>query len=62
MKRRQRTNKPEAADTSNIATEVATQAPLAILGGLLTLPDGGATALEVASFWDAITPSSYLRL
>jgi hypothetical protein len=44
----QRTNKPEAADTSNIATEVATQAPLAILGGLLTLPGGGAAALKVA--------------
>jgi hypothetical protein len=28
--------------------EVATQAPLAILGGLLTLPGGGATALKVA--------------
>ena len=38
----------EAADTSKIATEVATQAPLAILGGLLTLPGGGATALKVA--------------
>ena len=38
----------EAADTSKIATEVATQAPLALLGGLLTLPGGGATALKMA--------------
>jgi hypothetical protein len=38
----------EAADTSKIATEAATQAPLAILGGLLTLPSGGATALKMA--------------
>jgi hypothetical protein len=38
----------EAADTSKIATEVASQAPLAVLGGLLTLPGGGATALKVA--------------
>jgi hypothetical protein len=38
----------EATDTSKIATEVATQAPLAVLGGLLTLPGGGATALKVA--------------
>ena len=38
----------EAADTSKIATEVATQAPLAILGGLLTLPGGSATALKAA--------------
>ena len=40
--------KAEAADTSKIATEVATQAPLALLGGLLTLPGGGATALKMA--------------
>jgi hypothetical protein len=38
----------EAADTSKIATEVASQAPLALLGGLLTLPGGGATALKAA--------------
>ena len=38
----------EAADTSKIATEVASQAPLALLGGLLTLPGGGATALKMA--------------
>jgi len=38
----------EAADTSKIATEVATQAPLAVLGGLLALPGGGATALKMA--------------
>ena len=30
--------KAEAADTSKLATEVATQAPLAILGGLLRQP------------------------
>ena len=40
--------KAEAADTSKIATEVASQAPLALLGGLLTLPGGGATALKMA--------------
>ena len=38
----------EGADTSKLVTEVATQAPLAILGGLLTLPGGGAAALKVA--------------
>ena len=38
----------EATDTSNVATQVATQAPLAVLGGLLTLPGGGTTALKVA--------------
>ena len=37
----------EAADTSKIATEVATQAPLALLVAL-TLPGGGATALKMA--------------
>ena len=40
--------KAEAADTSKIATEVATQAPLAVLGGLLTLPGGATTAFKVA--------------
>ena len=30
--------KAEAADTSNVAGEVAAQAPLALLGGLFTLP------------------------
>ena len=38
----------EAADTSNVATQVATQAPLAVLGGLLTLPGGATTAFKVA--------------
>jgi hypothetical protein len=38
----------EATDTSKVVTEVATQAPLAILGGLLTLPGGAAAALKVA--------------
>ena len=38
----------EAADTSNVATQVATQAPLAVLGGLLTLPGGATTASKVA--------------
>ena len=38
----------EAVDTSNVATQVASQAPLAVLGGLLTLPGGATTALKVA--------------
>ena len=38
----------EAVDTSNVATEVATQAPLAVLGSLLTLPGGATTAFKVA--------------
>ena len=40
--------KAEATDTSNVATQVATQAPLAVLGGLLTLPGGATTAFKVA--------------
>jgi hypothetical protein len=48
MKREAADQQAQAADTSNIATEVATQAPLAILGGLLTLPGDSATALKVA--------------
>jgi len=40
--------KAEEADTSKLASEVAAQAPLALLGGLLTLPGGGTTALKVA--------------
>ena len=38
----------EAIDTSNIATQVATQAPLAVLGSLLKLPGGATTAFKVA--------------
>ena len=38
----------EAVDTSNVATQVASQAPLAVLGGLLTLPGGATTAFKVA--------------
>ena len=37
----------EATDTSNVATQVATQAPLAVLS-LLTLPGGATTAVKVA--------------
>jgi len=40
--------KAEATDTSNVATQVATQAPLAVLGSLLTLPGGATTAFKVA--------------
>ena len=36
------------ADTSNVATEVAAQAPLALLGALFTLPGGASSALKVA--------------
>jgi hypothetical protein len=35
-------------DTSNVATEVAAQAPLALLGALFTLPGGASSALKVA--------------
>ena len=38
----------EAVDTSNVATQVASQAPLAVLGGLLMLPGGATTAFKVA--------------
>ena len=38
----------EATDTSKVATQVAAQAPLAVLGGLLTLPGGAATAFKLA--------------
>jgi hypothetical protein len=38
----------EATDTSKVVTDVATQAPLAILGGLLTLPGGATNALKAA--------------
>ena len=40
--------KAEAADTSNVAGEVAAQAPLALLGGLFTLPGGPGMVLKVA--------------
>jgi hypothetical protein len=48
MNRRHRTNKPKQPTHPTSQLEVATQAPLAILGGLPTLPGGGATALKVA--------------
>ena len=35
-------------DTAEVATEVATQAPLALLGALFALPGGPGTALKVA--------------
>ena len=38
----------EEADTSSVATEVATQAPLALLGALFTVPGGATSALKVA--------------
>ena len=38
----------EEADTSNVATEVAAQAPLALLGALFTMPGGATSALKVA--------------
>ena len=38
----------EAVDTSNVATQVATQTPLAILGSLLTFPGGATTTFKVA--------------
>ena len=38
----------QEADTSNVATEVAAQAPLALLGALFTMPGGASAALKVA--------------
>jgi hypothetical protein len=38
----------EEADTSKVATEVAAQAPLALLGALFTMPGGPSSALKVA--------------
>jgi hypothetical protein len=38
----------EEADTSKMATDVAAQAPLALLGALFTMPGGATTALKVA--------------
>ena len=38
----------EEADTSRVATEVAAQAPLALLGALFTVPGGASSALKVA--------------
>jgi hypothetical protein len=40
--------KAEAADTSLVATEVAKEAPLALLGGLLTTPGGLGMVVKVA--------------
>jgi hypothetical protein len=40
--------KAEAVDTSSVASEVAAQAPLALVGGLLALPGGPTTMLKVA--------------
>jgi hypothetical protein len=38
----------EAADTSSVATDVAAQAPLALLGALFTVPGGASSALKLA--------------
>ena len=38
----------EEADTPSVATEVAAQAPLALLGALFTVPGGASSALKVA--------------
>ena len=38
----------EEADTSKVATDVAAQAPLALLGALFTMPGGASSALKVA--------------
>jgi len=40
--------KAEAEDTTGVATEVAAQAPLALLGGLFAVPGGPATVLKIA--------------
>ena len=40
--------KAEAEDTSQVASDVAAQAPLALLGGLFTLPGGPGTVLKLA--------------
>ena len=38
----------QEADTPSVATEVAAQAPLALLGALFTVPGGASSALKVA--------------
>jgi hypothetical protein len=38
----------EETDTSRVVAEVASQAPLALLSGLLAMPGGGASALTLA--------------
>jgi hypothetical protein len=38
----------DEADTPSVATEVAAQAPLALLGALFTMPGGASSALKVA--------------
>ena len=38
----------EEADTPSVATDVAAQAPLALLGALFTVPGGASSALKVA--------------
>jgi uncharacterized membrane protein len=40
--------KAAAVDTSNVASDMAAQAPYALIGGLLTLPGGPSTMLKVA--------------
>ena len=40
--------KAEQADTSNLAADVAKQAPLAMLGALFTMPGGATAALKLA--------------
>ena len=40
--------KAEAEDTAEVATEIAAQAPVALLGGLFALPGGPGTVLKVA--------------
>jgi hypothetical protein len=46
----------EEADTSSVATEAAAQAPLAIMGTLLTLPGGASSAWR--NCWAATSRSS----
>ena len=38
----------EEADTPSVASDVAAQAPLALLGALFTMPGGASSALKVA--------------
>ena len=51
----------EEADTSNVATEVAAQAPLALLGALFTMPGGPPRPSRLRKSWVVTSHSSYLQ-
>lgn len=49
----------EVADTSKVATDLAAQAPLALLGALFTMPGGASSALKVAQVLGRNFPWTY---